>query len=186
MIFSNMPCQFSIGKRLNIIKTPDLNSNSTIKTNNRSSRGKGNISRINRLSRRYDKKAYILSNIMNMMSMALVINLLGAVDDADQMAKLCQAINPARLTENNLNGILLENILCLNTNLDDYVPADPAAVKALMSDWIAGLWLQQTYVMFTGHYSELCKGFNPSQADGINMNGTLLKEVMCNQAKKGG
>ncbi|KAM5499061.1 hypothetical protein McaMca56_003452 [Microsporum canis] len=130
-----------------------------------------------RLSRRESQSP--VTNIISMKTIILALHVLGAAESAEQISKLCEMISFKRLTDNGLDGSMLQSLLCKRNDLDFYLPASSNAVKALLETWYTGLWLQTVYVAFAGHYPELCKIFETKKMSIIHMNGTLLRQALC-------
>ncbi|KAK2832029.1 hypothetical protein FQN49_006923 [Arthroderma sp. PD_2] len=120
-----------------------------------------------------------VKNIISMKTVILALHVLGAAESPEQITQLCGIVNFKRITDNGLDGAMLEKLVCKRNDLDFYLPARSDAVKELLSTWYTGLWLQILYVAFAGHYPDLCKIFETKKMSIIHMNGTLLEQILC-------
>ncbi|EZF34395.1 hypothetical protein TMEN_8429 [Trichophyton mentagrophytes] len=120
-----------------------------------------------------------IKNIISMESIILLLHVIGAAESAEQIIKLCETVNFNRITDNGLDGAMLESMICKRNDLEFYIPANSDAVKELLSTWYMGLWMQILYVAFAGHYPDLCKIFETKKMSIINMNGTFLEQILC-------
>ncbi|EFR05000.1 hypothetical protein MGYG_08003 [Nannizzia gypsea CBS 118893] len=133
--------------------------------------------RAGRVSRRTTQSP--VKNIISMESIILLLHVIGAAESAEQVTNLCETVNFKRITDNGLDGAMLESMICKRNDLEFYLPANSEAVKELLSTWYMGLWMQILYVAFAGHYPDLCKIFETKKMSVINMNGTFLEHVLC-------
>jgi hypothetical protein len=117
-------------------------------------------------------------NYLNMATVILAVEVIGAVQNYSQIQYLCDNFPLTNIGAYGLNITMLDSIFCAPA-VESIIPAPADQVKGSLGDFADGMWVQQALVAMADNLTTACDIFNVEKAATVGMNGTYVKEVLC-------